>query len=91
MSRIPACCFLPLYLTMAVVLPSCGTASHLLNQAGGVLSSVTSPVLGAVRLSDENNPIFPQPEVDSPEKGSANPPTGPTRSRAPQPYRTTRN
>jgi hypothetical protein len=33
-------------------LTSCGTASHFLNMASGLVSSVTSPVLGAIRLSD---------------------------------------
>ena len=33
-------------------LTSCGTATHLLGQAGGLVNSVTSPVLGAIRLSD---------------------------------------
>ena len=44
-------------------LTSCGTASHLLNQAGGALGSVTSPVLGALRLSDSpdlNAPVPPR-------------------------------
>lgn len=41
-----------LLLLAASGLTSCGTASHLLGQAGGLIHSVTSPVLGAIRLSD---------------------------------------
>ena len=33
-------------------LTSCGTASHYLGMASGLVNSVTSPVLGAIRLSD---------------------------------------
>ena len=41
-----------LLLAICSSLSSCGTASHLLGQASGLVSSVTGPVLGAVRLSD---------------------------------------
>ena len=41
-----------LLLTASLTLTSCGTASHFLNMASGLVSSVTSPVLGAIRLSD---------------------------------------
>ncbi|MDB6072029.1 MAG: hypothetical protein JWL81_3200 [Verrucomicrobiales bacterium] len=41
-------------------LTSCGTATHLLGQAGGLVNSVTSPVLGAIRLSDSpDSPALP--------------------------------
>ena len=39
-------------LAICSTLTSCGTVSHLLGQAGGLVNSITSPVLGAVRLSD---------------------------------------
>jgi hypothetical protein len=42
-------------------LTSCGTASHLLGQAGGLINSVTSPVLGAIRLSDAPDAPTPPP------------------------------
>ena len=41
-----------LLLAICSSLTSCGTASHLLNQASGLVSTVTNPVLGALRLSD---------------------------------------
>lgn len=37
-------------------LTSCGTASHYLGMAGGLINSITSPVLGAIRLSDDTPP-----------------------------------
>lgn len=37
---------------MATCLSSCGTASHLLGQATGLLGSVTAPVTGILHLSD---------------------------------------
>lgn len=43
---------LALLLAAAASLSACGTASHLLNQAGGLVHSVTSPILGSIRLSD---------------------------------------
>lgn len=52
-------------------LTSCGTATHLLGQAGGLVNSVTSPVLGAIRLSDS---------PDSPSSPARPAPTSPTQS-----------
>lgn len=46
--------FARLFLLTGLCLPltSCGTASHFLGQASGLVNSLTSPVLGAIRLSD---------------------------------------
>ena len=38
--------------TCCASLTSCGTASHYLGMAGGLVNSITSPVLGLIRLSD---------------------------------------
>lgn len=48
----------------AFSLTSCGTASHMLGQAGGLVNSITSPVLGAIRLSD--TPDTPAPRAGKP-------------------------
>ncbi len=56
--------FLLLY--AALGLTSCGTASHLLGRAGGLLNAVTSPVLGAIRLSDTSD-HSPDPAVPAPD------------------------
>ena len=45
---------------MAAGLSSCGTATHMIGQASGLLSTVTAPVTGILRLSES-------PET-SPEK-----------------------
>jgi hypothetical protein len=41
-----------LLLALCSSLTSCGTFSHLLGQASGLVNSFTGPVLGALRLSD---------------------------------------
>ncbi len=54
-----------LLLAASASLSSCGTASHLLNQAGGLVHSVTSPILGSLRLSD--SPLAdPSPPLHDP-------------------------
>ena len=61
-----------LLLSTCTSLTSCGTASHLLGQAGGLINSVTSPVLGAIRLSD--SPASPSPAYhDSSQPGTKRP------------------
>lgn len=65
MSRFFRFCLL---LPAALLLTSCGTASHLLGRAGGLLNSVTSPVLGAIRLSD--TPDYSAPSASSPPSAS---------------------
>lgn len=37
---------------MATCLSSCGTATHLLGQASGLLGTVTAPITGILHLSD---------------------------------------
>ncbi len=45
--------------TACANLTACGTASHFLGQASGLVNAITSPVLGAVRLSDETPAASP--------------------------------
>ncbi len=56
---------LPLLLALCGTLTSCGTASHFLGMASGLVNSVTSPVLGAVRLSDSPDQPAPHPKAYS--------------------------
>lgn len=42
-----------LLLAFSSTLTSCGTASHYLGKVGGLVNAITSPVLGAIRLSDD--------------------------------------
>lgn len=54
-------------------LSGCGTASHMLGQASGLVNSITSPVLsplGALRLADEApagslKPVYTRPSGDA--------------------------
>ncbi len=50
--RIPLALRLAVLLAATSSLSSCGTATHLLGQAGGLVNSVTSPILGSIRLAD---------------------------------------
>lgn len=55
---------------MATGLTSCGTASHLLGQATGLLGSAIAPVTGAIRLSDspENAPAKDPASPSTPDQ-----------------------
>ena len=63
--RIPLALRLAVLLAATSSLSSCGTATHLLGQAGGLVNSVTSPILGSLRLSD--SPLAdPSPPLHDP-------------------------
>ncbi len=59
---------------MATSLSSCGTASHMVSQASGLVSTAIAPVTGILRLSDSE---------DSPETAAA-----PDKSKNPTPDQT---
>ena len=68
-----------LLLLCATGLSGCGTASHLLGQATGMVQSLTAPVLaplGALRMADElpDSPRFrKQPEPAAPHDAAVSP------------------
>lgn len=56
---------LSLLLVCSCTLTSCGTASHYLGRAAGLVNSITGPVLGVVRLSDDTPAAPAEKSYDS--------------------------
>ena len=56
-----------LLLAICSTLTSCGTASHYLGQATGLVSSITRPILGTLRLSDSPDHPAATPPDSSPK------------------------
>ena len=68
-------------ISLCGTLTSCGTASHYLGQASGLVNSITSPVLGALRLSDT-----PERPADAPESAVGLKSYDPRRTSAKRPH-----